>query len=109
MAAGSAWRSVLERSPRKRKFMCSNLSRDWHKSLKQVVNAPLPNARQQVSRVLGDDHYKRMPCVKVGVARSRTLTDQRAEHIEIAALHQQWWRLQMSKNILEWDEKLQTN
>ena len=34
--------------------------RDQPKSLKQVVTAPLPNARQQmcVSRVLGDYHYK---------------------------------------------------
>ena len=38
---------------------------------KQVVTASLPNARQKVrvSRVLGDEHYKRMPRVKVGVAR----------------------------------------
>ena len=40
-------------------------------SLKQVVMAPQPNARQQewVLRVLRDDHYKRMPRVTVGVAR----------------------------------------
>ena len=39
--------------------------------VKQVGTAPLPNARQQmrVSRVLADDHYKRMPRVTVGVAR----------------------------------------
>ena len=39
--------------------------------VKQVVTAPLPNARQKmwVSRVLADDHYKRMPRVAVGVAR----------------------------------------
>ena len=32
---------------------------DRPKSLKQVVTAPLPTARQhvRVSRVLGDDHY----------------------------------------------------
>ena len=37
-------------------------SRDMLKSLKQVVTAPLPSARQQmwVSRLLGDDHVKRM-------------------------------------------------
>ena len=29
-----------------------------------------------VSRVLGDDHYKRMSCVTLGVARQRTLTAQ---------------------------------
>ena len=33
------WRSGLERSPRKRKIVCSILSRDRHKSLKQVVTA----------------------------------------------------------------------
>ena len=40
-------------------------------SLKQVVTAPLPNAwrKVRVSRVLGVDHYKRMPRVTVGVAR----------------------------------------
>ena len=34
--------------------------RDKPKSLKQVMTAPLPNARQQVwvSRILQDDHYK---------------------------------------------------
>ena len=44
------------------KVGCSNSRRDRPKLLKQVVKAPLPNARQQVSvsRVLGDDHYKRM-------------------------------------------------
>ena len=38
---------------------------------KEVVTAPLLNAQQEVrvSRVLGDDHYKRMPRVTVGVAR----------------------------------------
>ena len=50
---------------------CSILGRDIPKSFKQVVTGPLPNARQQVrlSRVLGDDHYKRMTRVTVGVAR----------------------------------------
>ena len=40
----------------------SNSSRDRPKSLKQVVNALLPNARQKVwvSQVLSDDHYKWM-------------------------------------------------
>ena len=39
-------------------------------SLKQVVTAPLPNAwhKVSVSRVLGDDHYKRMSRVTGGVA-----------------------------------------
>ena len=42
------------------------------------MTAPLPTARQQawVSRVLGDDHYKRMSHVTVGVTRSRTLAAQ---------------------------------
>ena len=45
--------------------------RDKFKSLKQVVTAPLLNARQYVcvSRVLGDDYYKRMPRVTVGLVR----------------------------------------
>ena len=40
--------------------------------------APLPNAckRAEVSQVPGDDHYKRMTCVIVGVARWRILTAQ---------------------------------
>ena len=48
------------------------------KSKKQVVTAPLLNAQQylRVSRVLKDDHYERMSCVTVGVARLRTLTAQ---------------------------------
>ena len=62
------WRSGLERS---NPSGCSNHSRDKPKSLKQVVTAPLSNAGHWVlvSRVLGDDHYKRMPRVTVGVAR----------------------------------------
>ena len=49
---------------------------DRPKSLKKVVSAPLPSAWQQVrvSRVLGDDHYKRMTRVTACVARLRTLT-----------------------------------
>ena len=56
---------MLERSPRKRKVGCSNPSRDRPKSIKQVVTDLSLNARQQVrvSRVLADDHYKRMPNV----------------------------------------------
>ena len=56
------WHSGLESSPRKRKVGCSNPRRDRSKSEKQVVTAPLLNAQQtvRVSRVLGDDHYKRM-------------------------------------------------
>ena len=65
------WRSLLERLLRKRKVGCSNPSRYRPKSLKQVATGPLPNVRQKVcvSWVLGDDYYKRMPCVTVGVAR----------------------------------------
>ena len=45
---------------------------------KQVVISPLLKARQKVwvSWVLGDDHYKRIPLVTVGVTRKRTLTAQ---------------------------------
>ena len=70
------WCSGLERSPRMLKVGCSNPSHDIPKSKKQLVTAPLLNARQQVwvSRVLGDDHYKRMSRVTVGLARLRTLT-----------------------------------
>ena len=52
--------------------------RDKPKSLNQVVTAPLPNAEQQVrvSRIQGDDRYKRKFPVKESVARSRTLTAQ---------------------------------
>ena len=41
--------------------------------LKQVVTTPLSNARQQVlvSRFLGDDHYKELTRVTVGVERLR--------------------------------------
>ena len=72
------WRSGLYRSPCKRKVKCSNPSSNRPNSIKQVVIAPLTNSRHyvRVSRVLGDDHYKRMPRVTVGVARWRTLTAQ---------------------------------
>ena len=65
------WRNGLERSPHKRKVVWSNLSRDRPKYYKQVVTAPQLNARPWVlvSRVLGYDHYKRMPRVTVGVVR----------------------------------------
>ena len=41
--------------------------RNVYKSLKQVVTAPLPNARHyvRVSRVLVDEHFKRVPSVTV--------------------------------------------
>ena len=39
------WRSRLDRSSRKGKIGCSNLSRDRSKSLTQVLTDPLPNAR----------------------------------------------------------------
>ena len=43
---------------------------DRPKLLKQAVTALMPSVWQQVrtSRVLGDDYYKRMTGVKVGVA-----------------------------------------
>ena len=45
--------------------------RDRPKSLKQVVTVRLPNARQQVrvSANLGNNHYKGLARVTVGVAR----------------------------------------
>ena len=61
------WRSRLEHSPRMRKVW------EFESQLRQtlVETAALRKARQEVyvSRVLGDDHYKRMPRVTVGVAR----------------------------------------
>ena len=46
-------------------------SRDRPQSLKQVLTASPPTARQMVlvSRVLGDDHYKFLARDRVGVAR----------------------------------------
>ena len=43
-----------------------------NKSLKQVMTAPLPNARQEVwvSRVLRDDHYKPISRDTVGLAKN---------------------------------------
>ena len=53
-------------------FQCTTACRrsEFNPLLKQVVTAPLPNARQQVrvSRVLGDDHYKGLVHITVGVA-----------------------------------------
>ena len=43
--------------------------RDRLKSLKLEVTDPLPNARQQVCVSGGDDHYKGLDCVTVGVVR----------------------------------------
>ena len=72
-------RSRLERSPCNGKFLCSNSGRDGSKFVKQIVTAPLPNARQwvRVSRILGDDHYKQMPRVTVGVAEETSLLNGR--------------------------------
>ena len=72
------WRSRLERKSHMLKVRCSKPGRDRPKSLKQVVTVQLPKARQQAraSRFLGDDHYKRLACVTVGFANSRTLTAQ---------------------------------
>ena len=62
------------------------------------MTVPLLNARQQlrVSRVLGDDHYKRMPC---GTLRNpHCPMAMSAEHrSKFAAPHLKWRRLQMSE------------
>ena len=65
---------VVECFPRMREIgVRSPVATDLINSLKQVVSAPLPNARQQVrvSPFLGDDHYKWLTRVAVGVARRR--------------------------------------
>ena len=51
------WHSRSEHLFHMRMVWCSNLH---NKVVKEMVTAPLRNARQQVrvSRVLGDDHYK---------------------------------------------------
>ena len=51
-------------------------STDRLNSSEHIVTGPLPNAQPLVcvSLVLGDEHYKRMSRVTVGVARKRTLT-----------------------------------
>ena len=53
--------------------------------VKTGMTVPLPNARQQVwvSRVLGDDHYKLVSHVTVGVARLRTRTAHRSSNYNI--------------------------
>ena len=83
------WRSRLKRLPRMWKIGCSNPSSDRPKLLKQVVTAPLLNARQQVwvPRILGDDHYRRIiPCHTVSVARYKMAMS--VEHRpKSAALH----------------------
>ena len=62
----------------KKKALASNAGeqgsipgRDKPKSVKQVVTAPLPNARQQVwvSWILEDGQFKGLAHVTVGVAR----------------------------------------
>ena len=78
------WRSWLERSPCKRKVRCSNPSRDRPKS-----------------RVLGDDHYKRMPVSQLcgTLKNSHFSMAISAEHrSKFATLHRRWWCLQMSEN-----------
>ena len=74
--------------------------RNGPNSLKQVVRAPIPNAWQQkwVSQVLGNDHYKGLARVTVGVACKRTLTAQRP-----------WEPNEWNVYILEWDEKHHKN
>ena len=78
------------------------------------MTAPLSNARQLVwvSRVLGDDHYKRIPRVTVGVARLRTLTGQRRWMPNIGQNLQPLPAVVTSPyewKILEWDDKPETN
>ena len=66
------WKDRLPRGLSSRAFTPDVGDPVWDrpKSLKQVVTAPLLNARQQmwVSWVLGDDHYKGLAHVTVGVA-----------------------------------------
>ena len=45
-------------------------------------------------QVLGDDHYKRMRPVTVGVAR-KTMAMTTEYRSKIVALHRQWWRIAM--------------
>ena len=54
-----------------RKFRCSNPSRNRPKLVKQIVTAPLLNARQHVCHG-SSDIINRMPYVTVGVARTLT-------------------------------------
>ena len=70
MQLSQRWCSRLKRSHRKRKVGCSNPSRDSTKSLIEAVMVPLLNTRHEacVSWDFGDDHYKRMPHITVGVA-----------------------------------------
>ena len=69
--------SWLERSPHKR-----NLGVRISAATDQGVNTGSDSsidkrsAIHTVSQVLGDDHYKQMARVRVGVARQRTLTAQ---------------------------------
>ena len=61
------WHSLLVRSPRMRKFGCSNPTRYRPQSLKQVEAAPLQ--KSLATGVNVTCHYKRMSRVTVGVAR----------------------------------------
>ena len=70
---------------------------DRPKSLKQVVTAPLPSAQQQVrvSRVLGDDHCKRMalndPChSRCGTLNNSNYSMATSAECRSKVLHQQW-------------------
>lgn len=58
---------AVERTPRMRGFGCCIPGKDRPKTITQVVTVPLPNVWQQVSQVLGADHYKRLAHVIVGV------------------------------------------
>ena len=97
-------------------FKSCQLACEGRGSLKQVLTAPLFKARQQVwvSRVLGDDHYKWMSRVTVGVTRWRIINAQwpsvpgipyvkiwNPSPVMVTTLYE--WK------ILEWDLKPQTN
>ena len=60
---------MLERWFRKEKVVCSNPSRNRPKTGSDSSTAKRSTIGVSVSRVLEDDHYKRMPRVTVGVAR----------------------------------------
>ena len=67
-----SWWLSVDRWPRMREIRVRSPLGDRPKSFKQIIKATLPKARQHVwmSRVLGDDHYKRMPRVRRGTQRN---------------------------------------
>ena len=89
----------LERWPHNRKVgVRIPAATDREKSWKQVVTAPMLNARQYmwVSRVLGDNHYKRVPSRCGTLKNPQCSMAMTAEHrLKFAVLHRLWWRLRM--------------